>query len=61
MRQIGADGTTEFVATKAFSATTISRARAFRSEVQPWGQRENLIFAVTVGVALLIAAVIFLA
>jgi len=60
MRQIAADGTTEFVATKAFSATTISRARAFRSEVHPWGQRENLIFAVTVGVALVIAMLIFL-
>jgi serine/threonine-protein kinase len=61
MRQIGADGTTEFVATKAFSATTISRARAFRSEVHPWGRRENVIFGATVCVALVIAMVIFLA
>jgi len=60
MRQIGADGTTEFVATKAFSATTISRARAFRSEVHPWGRRENAVFGVTVGVALVIAMLIYL-
>jgi serine/threonine-protein kinase len=60
MRQIGADGTTEFVATKAFSATTISRARAFRSEVHPWGRRENVVFGVTVGVALVIAMLIYL-
>jgi serine/threonine-protein kinase len=60
MRQIGADGTTEFVATKAFSATTISRARAFRSEVHPWGRRENVVFGVTVGIALVIAMLIYL-
>jgi serine/threonine-protein kinase len=60
MRQIGADGTTEFVATKAFSATTISRARAFRSEVHPWGRRENVVFGVTVSVALVIAVLIYL-
>jgi len=60
MRQVGADGTTEFVATKAFSATTISRARAFRSEVHPWGRRENVVFGVTVGVAFVIAMLIYL-
>ena len=60
MRQIAADGTTEFVATKAFSATTISRARAFRSEIHPWGQRENVVFGVTVGVALVVAVLIYL-
>jgi serine/threonine-protein kinase len=61
MRQIGADGTTEFVSTKSISATSISRDRALRPGERPWGQRENVIFAATVVVALVIATAIVLA
>jgi serine/threonine-protein kinase len=61
MRQIGADGTTEFVSTKSISATSISRDRALRPAERPWGQRENVIFAATVVVALVIATAIVLA
>jgi serine/threonine-protein kinase len=58
MRQIGADGTPEFVSTKSFSATTISRSRALRPGERPWGQRENAIFTATVIVAFVIATAI---
>jgi eukaryotic-like serine/threonine-protein kinase len=58
MRQIGADGTTEFVSTRSMSATSISRDRALRPGERPWGHRENMIFAATVVVALVIAMVI---
>ena len=61
MRQIGADGTMEFVSTKSISATSISRDRALRPGERPWGQRENVIFAATVVVALVIATTIALA
>jgi len=60
MRQIGADGTTEFVSTKSFSATTISRSRALESGERPWGSRENAIFTATVIVAAVIATAIVL-
>src|SRR5207247_10461605 len=60
MRQIGADGTTEFVSTKSISATSISRDRALRPGERPWGQRENVIMAATIGVAADIATVIAL-
>jgi len=60
MRQIGADGTTEFVSTKSISATSISRDRALGSGEPPWGQRENVIMAATVGAAVVIATVIAL-
>jgi serine/threonine-protein kinase len=60
MRQIGADGTTEFVSTRSMSATSISRDRAFRTGERPWGQRENVIFAATVLVAAVIAMAIAL-
>ncbi|HEY6240190.1 MAG TPA: serine/threonine-protein kinase, partial [Burkholderiales bacterium] len=60
MRQIGADGTTEFVSTKSISATSISRDRALRPGEYPWGQRENAIFAATVVVALIIATAVVL-
>ncbi len=60
MRQIGADGTTEFVSTKSISATSISRDRALRPGERPWGQRENVIMAATVGVAVVLATVIAL-
>jgi len=58
MRQIGADGTPEFVSTKSFSATTISRSRALRPDERPWGARENTILTATVIVAFVIATAI---
>jgi len=58
MRQIGADGTMEFVSTKSFSATTISRSRALQTGERPWGARENAIFTATVIVAFVIATTI---
>jgi len=60
MRQTGPDGTTEFVSTKSISAPSISRDRALRPGERPWGQRENVIMAATVGVAVVIATVIAL-
>src|SRR5258705_56178 len=61
MKQIGADGTTEFVSTRNISATSISRDRALRpGGERPWGHRENVIFAATVVVALVIATAIVL-
>ncbi len=60
MRQIGADGTMEFVSTKSISATSISRDRALRPGELPWGQRETMIFAATVVVALIVATAIVL-
>src|SRR5258705_7270761 len=61
MKQIGADGTTEFVSTRNISATSISRDRALRpGGERPWGQRENVIFAATVAVAVVIATAIVL-
>jgi serine/threonine-protein kinase len=60
MRQIGADGTTEFVSTRSISGTSISRDRALRPGERPWGQRENVIMAATVGAAVVIATVIAL-
>lgn len=61
MRQISSDGTTEFVSTRTMSATSISRDRALRpGGERPWGHRENVIFAATVVVALVIATAIVL-
>jgi serine/threonine-protein kinase len=61
MRQISADGTTEFVSTRTMSATSISRDRALRpGGERPWGHRENVIFATTVVIALVIATAIVL-
>ena len=60
MRQIGADGTTDFVSTRGMSATAISRDRALRTGERPWGHRENVIFAATVIVALVIGTAIVL-
>jgi len=60
MRQIGADGTMEFVSTKSISATSISRDRALGPGEPQWGQRETMIFAATVVVALIIATAIVL-
>jgi serine/threonine-protein kinase len=61
MKQIGADGTTEFVSTRNISATSISRDRALRpGGERPWGHRENVIFATTVVVALVVATAIVL-
>ena len=59
MRQIGADGTVDFVSTRSMSATGISRDR-LRPGARPWGHRENVIFAATVVVALVIATAIVL-
>ncbi|HZE10348.1 MAG TPA: serine/threonine-protein kinase [Burkholderiales bacterium] len=61
MKQIAADGTTEFVSTRNISATSISRDRALRpGGERPWGHRENVIFATTVAVAVVIATAIVL-
>jgi len=59
MRQIGADGTTEFVSTRTMSSTAVSRDR-LRPGERPWGHRENVIFGATVAVALVIATAIVL-
>jgi hypothetical protein len=50
----------EFVSTKSISATSISRDRALRPGEPQWGQRETMIFAATVVVALIIATAIVL-
>ena len=60
MRQIGADGRTEFVSTRSPSATSISPKRALLPGEHPWGQRENTIMAATVGAAVIIAMLIAL-
>jgi len=60
MRQMGADGTMEFVSTKSISGTAILRDRVLRPGERPWGQRENVIFGATVVVALIIATAIVL-
>jgi len=57
MRQIGADGTTEFVSTRSMSSTSVSRDR-LRPGERPWGYRENVIFGATLVVALVIAIAI---
>jgi hypothetical protein len=59
MRQIGADGTTEFVSTRTLSSTAVSRDR-LRPGERPWGHRENVIFGATVAAALIIATAIVL-
>ena len=59
MAQIGADGTTEFVSTRSLSGGSIARDRLLAGE-RPWGHRENVIFATTVVVALVIATAIVL-
>src|SRR6195256_184102 len=58
LRPFGADAMTEFVSTKSIPATSIWRDRALRPGDRPWGQRENVIFAATVVVALVIATAI---
>jgi serine/threonine-protein kinase len=57
MRQIGADGTAEFVMSP-FSTSTLRSGR--RSKEHPWGPRENAIFAATVIAAMFIATAIVL-
>jgi eukaryotic-like serine/threonine-protein kinase len=59
MRQIAADGTTEFVSTRSMSSTAVSRDR-LRPGERPWGHRENVIFGATVAAALIIATAIVL-
>ncbi len=60
MRQLGVDGVPQFVPTKSFSATATARTKSFRPGERPWGQRENVIMAATVGAALVIATLIAL-
>jgi len=60
MRQLGADGVHELVATKSFSATPVAPPKPFRSGEHPWGQRENVIMAATLGAAVVIATLIAL-
>jgi serine/threonine-protein kinase len=60
MRQLGADGSLQFVSTRSFSATSIARTKPFRPGGRAWGYRENVIFAATLIVALLIATAIVL-
>ena len=57
MRQIGADGTAEFVLSP-FSTSALRSGR--RSKEHPWGSRENAIFAATVIAAMFIATAIVL-
>jgi hypothetical protein len=59
MKQINADGTTEFVSSRSISGSSIARDR-LRPGERPWGHRENVIFATTVLVALIIATAIVL-
>jgi len=59
MRQIGADGTAEFVAAP-FSTSSFVTEGTGRPGEHPWGLRENTIFAVTVIAALGIATAIVL-
>ncbi|HTQ73491.1 MAG TPA: protein kinase [Burkholderiales bacterium] len=59
MAQISEDGTTEFVSTRSISGAGLSRDR-LRPGERPWGRRENVIFAATVVVALVIATAIVL-
>jgi serine/threonine-protein kinase len=59
MKQINADGTTEFVSSRSISGGSIARDR-LRPGERPWGHRENVIFATTVLVALIIATAIVL-
>ena len=60
MRQLGADGIHELVSTKSFSRSSIVRTRSFRPGEYPWGLRENVIMAATVGIAVVIATLIAL-
>ena len=59
MRQIGEDGTMEFVSTRSISGSGLARDR-LRPGERAWGHRENVIFATTVAVALVIATAIVL-
>ncbi len=61
MRQLGADGIHELVSTKSFSGSSIVRTKSFRPGGEyPWGLRENVIMAATVGIAAVIATLIAL-
>jgi hypothetical protein len=59
MKQINADGTTEFVSSRSMSGGSLARDRLLAGE-RPWGYRENVIFATTVVAALIIATAIAL-
>lgn len=60
MRQIGADGTADFVASSALSTTAIKATSPSPSGEPPWGPRENMILGATVIAALVIATAIVL-
>ncbi len=60
MRQIGADGTADFVASPALSTNAAKATGQFHSGEPPWGQRENIILGATVVAALVIATAIVL-
>ena len=57
LAQMGEDGTTEFVSTRSMAGASFARER-LRPGERPWGHRENVIFAATVAVALVIATAI---
>ncbi|HET7766784.1 MAG TPA: serine/threonine-protein kinase [Burkholderiales bacterium] len=59
LAQMGEDGRTEFVSTRSISGGGLSRER-LRPGERPWGHRENVIFAATVVVAVVIATAIVL-
>jgi serine/threonine protein kinase len=59
LAQMNEDGTTEFVSTRSIAGGGLSRER-LRPGERPWGHRENVIFATTVVVALIIATAIIL-
>src|SRR5438876_1448983 len=60
MRQLSADGAPQFVSTRSFSALSVARSKPFGPGERPWGQRENVIMAATVGIAVVIATLIAL-
>jgi len=60
MRQIGVDGTMDFVASPGLSTAAAQAASESPSGEQPWGPRENMILGATVIVAFFIATAIVL-
>jgi len=59
IRQIGSDGSAEFVSSAALSTTAAKIAQTLRPAAeQPWGKKENTILAATVVAALAIATAI---
>ena len=58
IRQIGTDGSAEFVQTKALATATRLDPALRAGAEPPWGKKENAIFAATVAAAVAIAAAI---